>query len=234
MLVSGSWHTEFHIQPCIAPFQRAGYLVVLCPQLRSTHWDKQPPVSFPDDVGNIYNKIAAEASGGHDVCVLSHSSAASCVCEAINRFLQDAPLEDRRRLTRLFFVGSFLYSDRARAYALECDWYKMDLEKMIASCSNPAKIFYNDMSDKEAQPFIDALTNVSLYRDEVKLSSDTWKQTPRTYIVCLRDNAWPLVLQRIEAEKSRFENVDLDAGHCPFISLPEKFVQVVDRIVSGH
>jgi len=65
----------------------------------------------------------------------------------------------------------------------------------------------------------------------VHLSAEAYGRVPRDYIVCLQDRAIAPPLQRLMIERAGCETVhELDAGHCPFLSMPWEVVQLLNRI----
>jgi hypothetical protein len=49
----------------------------------------------------------------------------------------------------------------------------------------------------------------------------------------LQDDAMFAEQQREEIEDHDFSAVEIDAGHCPFVSQPEKFVATLNQILKS-
>jgi len=94
--------------------------------------------------------------------------------------------------------------------------------------NQPEKIFYNDLSEEVAAPYIAAIKPHSYRTFSSKQSVAPWKIIPSTYIVCEQDQAIPLPVQdgmigmaQQMAPKS-FDVVErCSASHSPFISQPK-------------
>lgn len=66
------------------------------------------------------------------------------------------------------------------------------------------------------------------------VSHESWREIPVTYLVCEKDNALPAELQRMMVDRIQKEGIDVtiehcDAGHSPFISMPERVMEVIAR-----
>ena len=64
---------------------------------------------------------------------------------------------------------------------------------------------------------------------------------PTTYVHCEKDQAIFVGLQRSMVEDARealegkesLKTETLDAGHCPFLSMPDEVVKLVTRVANG-
>lgn len=225
--VAGHWHAEFHVKPALAPLQAAGYEVTSCPLLTGT---QETRASFADEAENICSKISTEIENGTAVCIVTQSAGGLPAIEGINKFLSRHP--DPKNDIQLVFVSAFLNMERMLATSGTRGWFQVDTETMISSVNQAKSIFYNDMSVDESRPFVEALKPAMIWLDSPKLSSDDWKSIKRTSMLCLRDNAMFAEQQREEIAENNFAFVEIDSGHCPFISQPEKFVATLDQILT--
>ena len=229
VLVSGAFHTEIHIEPCMELFKRAGYRIIPHPLLVVGIKDPRP--TFAEEVASISSKIVTEIRNGRDVGLICHSAGGFPACEAINQFLSTATDGERSKLVRLILLASFIDIPRTRQNSLDDGWLSFDVAAGVAHYHNPGETFFNDMPEDQRGPFIEALKPITPWVDAVELSSEEWKTIPKTYIMCLRDKALPVEIQEKEIAENEMEVVKIDAGHDPFISQPEKFVSLVDRIL---
>lgn len=228
ILVSGQWHTEFHIQPCLEPLRNVGYRIIPSPLLCAGI--KEPRPTYADELKTICSKIESEIADRRYVCVVAHSASAIAVCESLNQFLSKAEVGAREKLMLVFLAG-FLNRERALKKYLGKGLVKVDPEAGIMTAINPAERFYNDMPPAEAEKFAEALQPATIWSDLFPLSSDAWKSVRKTYILCLQDHAQPIESQRAEADENGFEIVELDGGHCPFIGHPDRFVDAMNTIL---
>ena len=227
ILVPGQWHTEFHIQPCLAPLKAAGYKVIpsplLCVGIQETR------STFADEVANISSAIVSEVNQGQEVCVVAHSASGLPACEAVNKYLTTNA--DKKHLVRLVLVASFLDHARTRNISFAQGWLTVDLDAGTSIALNAEEVFYNDMPVEQSRPFVEGLKTAMLWQDLAGTSNDEWKTVRKAFILCLQDNAVAPDIQRLEIAENGFEEFEMDAGHCPFVSMPEKFVTVLDQIL---
>jgi pimeloyl-ACP methyl ester carboxylesterase len=189
----------------------------------------KPRTNFADEGANIHSKMVAEANKGQRVCVIAHSAGGVPAAEAVNKFLSTN--SDKNSLLQLVFVASFMNRDRVRKIGSDDGWLEVDVNTMTTTALNPEERFYNDMSAEESRPFVEALQPALLWLDHVGTTSDDWKSVRKSYIRCQQDRAVSAELQDKEIEENGFERVEMDVGHCPFVSQPEKFVAALDGIL---
>ena len=229
VFVSGQWHTQFHTKPSMDLLQADGYKVIPCPLLSCGI--KEPRPLFKDEVDNISSKIASEVQNGQHVCVVAHSAAGQPTVEAINKFLLSNA--EKIEQVQLVFVASFLNGERALAKSGSRGWFHMDMENMTTRVTQSDTTFYNDMSAAESRPFVEALSPAIWWSDPAVVSGEDWKSVQKTYMLCLQDNAVFAEQQKEEIEDHGFSVVEIDAGHCPFVSQPEKFVATLSQILKS-
>jgi pimeloyl-ACP methyl ester carboxylesterase len=54
---------------------------------------------------------------------------------------------------------------------------------------------------------------------------------PRSYVLCLRDNAWPLRVGQLQARRMGVEPLVMDSSHSPFMSQPAELAQLLVHAV---
>ena len=68
-------------------------------------------------------------------------------------------------------------------------------------------------------------------RAPMTVTPERWGKLPRAYIQCLRDNAFPIALQRAMVAALPCDPVvQMPTDHSPFLSAPEEFVRHLDDI----
>ena len=224
IICPGPWQTEAHVQPCIPYFQKAGYHVIAQPLLSAGK-----AVDFEDDVVAIKETLDSELSEGRDVCLVLHSASAVFGCEAVNRVLE-CSWRLKGKLLWIIFVAAFVQWEEVMGDMAEKGYMDTDDESGMCYHVNSWEAFYNDITPKEAAPFIEALAPQSLM-EQPEFSSGRWEREPLTYVLCTEDNSVPLKVQESIAGDYSMETVRMKAGHCPFTTQPQKFVEVVDDIL---
>jgi hypothetical protein len=97
-----------------------------------------------------------------------------------------------------------------------------------------AESFFNDISDAEASKLAQQCVAQNTAVQYQKVTHAPWKEVPTTYVFCLRDmaimhNLQQAMVRDVEAIGGAgiIQTRTLDAGHCPFISMPDKLIEMV-------
>lgn len=97
-------------------------------------------------------------------------------------------------------------------------------------------VFYNDVDDTTAAAAISLLTPdgpAGIPAETLTVTAERYGTVPHTYLMCLRDNAFPVALQRrfiteIDAVSARPTTVrELDTSHSPFLSQPAELAKTI-------
>ena len=97
------------------------------------------------------------------------------------------------------------------------------------------KVFYNDLAAEHARDAASRLDSMAQGAWTTPPTSGyaAFKHIRSTYIKCLQDQAMPAVWQEtfISQEGALFDVEQLDAGHSPFLSMPQETAEVVVRAI---
>merc|ERR1711939_801068 len=157
-------------------------------------------------VKDVVNKVL---STGKDVVMIFHSYGGVVGCEALKEYVNEhetgkSGKQGWGRIRRLVFVAAFVLPEGGSLMAglgfKPLPWFNIDGEAV--NPANPKEIFYNDLSDSEAQIHIAALKQHSYLTFASTLTAAPWKTIPSTYILCEKDNAIPLQGQEVWSVKS--------------------------------
>ncbi|SMQ54705.1 unnamed protein product [Zymoseptoria tritici ST99CH_3D7] len=230
ILVSGAWHTDFHLQPVVPALNKLGYTVK--PISLVTAGERIPTAVIGDDIAKVQHAIQEAADAGNNICAIGHSAGGRPCVYAVSKFLAQNPAQ-KSQMKYLCFLSSFLNTARAAEESrVQGAWAIYDQETNYLTAVRSAKVFYNDMSEEQSKPFVDALVLQRPMETEEEMPS-LWKECEtlkRVYILLLQDQALYPVVQRAEAEEGGWDVVELDTGHCPFVSQPEVFAKCVDGV----
>jgi hypothetical protein len=147
----------------------------------------------------------------------------------VNRVLERS-WELSGKLLWIIFVSAFFEWEEVMGDMAERSYVNTDEEKGVCFHVNSYEALYNDVSPEDAQPFIEALTPQALM-EQPQFSSGRWEREPFTYVICTEDNSVPVEVQESIAGDYSMETVRMKAGHCPFTTQPERFVEVIDDIL---
>lgn len=94
--------------------------------------------------------------------------------------------------------------------------------------------FYNDLSESEAQKLFESLLPHSQDAFETPSYFTPADITiSKTYVICEKDQILSLELQnQLVAQTPGLRAEPIDAGHCPFLSKPDEFAELVNRILA--
>jgi pimeloyl-ACP methyl ester carboxylesterase len=133
-------------------------------------------------------------------------------------------------------VGPRLCADPPTVGALRIDPQSPD----AAYRAGLRDAFYNDVEDDVAEAAIALLSYdapFGIASGATNLTGEGWGAVPRTYVLCTRDNAIRPALQRrfIAEADAAFPGrptrvVELEASHSPFLSVPDRVVEVIDAV----
>lgn len=98
------------------------------------------------------------------------------------------------------------------------------------------QVAFNDLSAEKTTLYISQLTHSSAVVFATPSTFEAWTNAiPCAYIFCSMDNALPLPIQQGMA--LRFgpdaETYTLQSGHCPFLSIPEELLEVMEKASAG-
>jgi hypothetical protein len=73
-----------------------------------------------------------------------------------------------------------------------------------------------------------------------KVNSAPWMDLPSTYVHCEQDQAILLNLQKTMVKDAKvvgggegFSIETLDSSHCPFLSMPDRLLSIVEKVATG-
>ncbi|TAQ85843.1 hypothetical protein B7494_g5846 [Chlorociboria aeruginascens] len=234
ILVPGAWHGPESFKITADLITKAGYTwhSVTLPSVTG------PPYiqSFDPDVQAIREVLDSVLQTGKDVVMIYHSYGGIPGSEALALYLKEQK-EGWGKVLRLLYCASFILPEGGSLIgALQgkpLPWFLIDGD--VVTPEDPRNIFYNDLTDDQAAPYVKALKPHAYQTFHSATSVAPWKAIPSTYIICTTDNAIPLAVQELmlsmaEGMGGRFDVIErCDAGHGAFASQPkwlaEKFIK---------
>lgn len=100
---------------------------------------------------------------------------------------------------------------------------------------DPDTHFYSDLPPAEAKHFSAQLVVHPTSAQWTDVTREAFKEIPVTYLLCENDQALPLEVQkmmcgRLAAMGVNVEHESCSAGHSPFLSMPDKLAEIVEKI----
>ncbi|KAK5687920.1 hypothetical protein LTR17_026653, partial [Elasticomyces elasticus] len=192
------------------------------------------PTGFQDDITHIGAAISRVADQGEDVLLVMHSRGGHCRSDAAQG-LRKADREaagKRGRIVRLVYLCAFAASERMSVFFATNgpdDWIQVNHDICIPMHSE--EIFYNDCTAEQIEEAKRDLRPQGTRCFLLPLSYAAWKHMPSTYLVRKNDRGIPLAAQEglVAQPGAQFEVERCQAGHSPFLSMPDFTAEVVRR-----
>ena len=234
VLVHGSWHGPWCWDKLVPLLRAEGH--------RVTAVDLQGGRPLEQSNLGTYVKSITDAldAAGAPAVLVAHSSGGLAASQAAE--------ERPERVRTLAFLTAFVAANGESQRSLQgadpaqkvtpvlrVDFRpgtKMPTQTRIDT-SDPAAVklaFYNDCSDADARAAIARLVPepVAPGGQPLRLTAERFGRVAKTYIHCSEDNAISIGRQRQYAAKWPLKaTVTLDAGHSPFLSMPERLARVL-------
>jgi pimeloyl-ACP methyl ester carboxylesterase len=237
LVVHGAW---FHPRTWAAfanALTTAGYLV-RCPRLPSCGDTLPPTGDFSSDVHAVRSEVAALQAAGHSILVLAHSYGGMVATEALAPDVL-AAAAGAPGVAVLVYLSGWLPCPGQSVLAIlgkhgtHGGVMRPDVAPDgTAVLANAAEALYNDLPAAEAarRAHECGVQNMAVMQGAAVHAP--WRAVPTTYIFCARDVSIVPTLQGamvkdVEALGGSIRTRVLDAGHCPFISIPGRVVEVV-------
>ena len=241
LLVPGAWHGPSAFAPTTRLLEAAGYTVHGI-ELASVTWSdagKPAPSGSEDDSAIIRTKLEDLVDNqGLSVVVLCHSYGGMAVMPALRGFSQRERSAAGKKggVTFLIYCCAFALPNGVSLMdALNntpLPWFDVSDDQTSVNAMTPRDIFYNDLSEAEAEQYIAHLKPFAYKAMSTKNTFQPWEEIDCGYIVCEKDQAIPAGAQRgmvqgVEAGGGKMKVWELDASHSPFLSMPEKVAEIV-------
>ncbi len=230
VLIHGAWHGAWCWERVIPLLVSAGHTVV-APDLPG-HGDDPTPlkeVKLSSYAGRICEVIDAQAE---PVILVGHSMGGVAISQAAEQCAG--------RIRLLVYLAAFLLQDGQSLKDAEARIPNTVVAPNIvlsedgsSATVKPEVIrrgFYGDCNDGDVQWATSRLQPQATAPivTPVRISGANYGRVPRVYIECLRDAAITPPAQKAMYTAMPCQRVyGLDAGHSPFISMPDKLVEIL-------
>lgn len=189
-----------------------------------------PKQSICDDIDAIHRAIQAEIGTGQDVVLILHSDAAAVGLRALSKCLTAHSMSHNDHYpkpTHLIMVAACMPDPYAH---LSPPYRAGDAD--VDSDDHKSPLF-SDMLRYEAQQVVNALEPDVQYSSAHNDDPDAglWMLIPCTYVACMRDGVLPPDYQTSVPTRYAMGLVEMASDHCPMVSHPDKFVDVVREII---
>lgn len=198
--------------------------------LRSTGHTSPGNPSMHDDIQGIRDALLPlfESSDPQYVLLVLHSAAGFLGANAIRA------LSVRERETKgqvggvvgIVFLSAGVFPEGFHHHPLPF----MDFQGDRMHCKSPRDLLLNDLEDdEEAERWLEKFTYQPAEGWDGVITYGGWKEVPSVYVVCAKDKAVPVEIQRQCAEVAGSRVEVCEGGHMSMLSQPEKIVEIIRR-----
>ena len=192
---------------------------------------KTPLTEFAIDVEAIRKRVSQAASEGQKVILVAHSYGGVPSTEAIGAFGPGGAV------AHFFLCCSFVIpKDKSLIAAFggnDLPWFDIAEDRLLVNPSTPDKIVYDDLSAEQVEAAVAELRPHSYQCFHSPVTYEGWRHVPTTYLYCTLDAAIPIHIQKMMVEETakgaNINTEEINAGHSPFINMPEAVAESIQR-----
>ncbi|VUC24297.1 unnamed protein product [Clonostachys rosea] len=245
VFLPGAWHSANCLDKVVPLLTAKGYTTY-------AHTVKSvgtPHVTVQDDVAYIRDEILEPLfQKDRRVVLVAHSYAGTPAAPAIKQL----HVNDRKAkglpggLVGIIWVTSYLFSSagfgvverEAKIQGLGT-FGSINVEEDLIYPRKDLEFFYGDVDEDLARATLSTLKPHSLSAMLTDIDEYGYREASydgcRAYVKCLKDTPIPITFQNLMIERSgvTWETRELDTGHSPFLSQPEKLSSTVDELIQG-
>ena len=245
LIVPGAYLPPESWAPFTKALSEAGF-EAYCPRLPTVGDVRPPKHTFADDVKAVRKEAIEIATKERNIIVLAHSYGGMVASEALDEGLC---AHSRPPFTggviKIVLLNAWLplkgtcLKDILGTHGWKSNCDIAFNEDGTVWIKNAADVFFNDI---ESPSRVEELVRSTLTHNwtiaEAKISTTPWQDVPTTYIHCKRDRTiWPEVQESMVRDAvliggaRGLRTETLDAGHMPFLSMPEVLMGLFEKIV---
>ena len=101
---------------------------------------------------------------------------------------------------------------------------------------NPERLFYHDLPPEQQKYWASQLKPQTAIAQKTPLTQVAYLDIPVSYLYCTDDQALPIAVQEAMVKQSgvKVQEFSCDAGHSPFLSQPDVFVDCIMKSVKAE
>lgn len=208
------------------------------------------PTTFAGDVASVSAAIVHYADRGRDVAMLFHSYGGLPGSTACKDLLKTTRTSHNRPggVVHAIYLASMALPLGASVYALSGGqmppFMDVSADGKTMTGKDPRGMFFEEgtMSEADFEFLLANIKPMATQAFEGQVGFEAWREVEATYIVTLADTSLTTEMQRgivascdkamaEDGQGKRFNVVELEGGHEPFVTRPEKLGEVVRGIL---
>ncbi|KAE8333383.1 Alpha/beta hydrolase fold-1 [Aspergillus sergii] len=194
-----------------------------------------PNQTLSDDVANLRATLVHETGQGKDIVLVAHSYGGFVASDAAEGYglIQRKAENKKGGIVAILYIAAFIGNKGMTITDLAGGDLPpfMHLDGSYCRLIGGAEILYNDLSPEDQEIRVSELVHTSSSVFGSPISYEPWHTIPCSYLICERDNALPLSAQEaIVNLAGKLKTFHCDSSHCPFLSMPERVVEVLESM----
>ncbi|KAF2651493.1 alpha/beta-hydrolase [Lophiostoma macrostomum CBS 122681] len=237
LFIHGSWHTPKHFERVISHCENAGY-TALCPLQPSV--GQIPPIGLLEDAQCIRSELSRLIDeDGKEVIVVAHSYGGVVATQALDKNFAIKERQEEGKhggiLNLVYMCAFILPLGLSLEAALGGSLPPFIPEDGLCIMLDPEGRFYQDLPEEEQKKWTSELIKCPAIAQQTPITQTAYLWHPVTYLFCENDQALPYEMQQMMVQNARetgvqFETESCAAGHSPYLSNPEKVIEVIRKI----
>ncbi|KAF2168141.1 hypothetical protein M409DRAFT_65650 [Zasmidium cellare ATCC 36951] len=236
VFVHGGWHDPSCLDLVRTPLEIAGYKCHV-PDLPSI--GKQAAIkTADDDIQIVHDLVADSLSNGEDVIVFGHSNGGLKANGALEGLVGDDAKNHKGKVLGLGLIAAMIppivEKGAIDVLSRTRDWQLLLETEPTFLPDDPTKLFYNDLPAEDAAYWTARIQPMAVPRGPL-VFYEAWRHVPMSYLACTEDQGMPFAQQEAMTKAARAEGgtvhvTQVKSGHSPFLSVPDKMVEWVQKV----
>ncbi|KAK4449778.1 Alpha/Beta hydrolase protein [Podospora aff. communis PSN243] len=237
VIIPGAFHRPTHYDDVITSLRALDFTVLSIPLAVCGDADIFPLSTPADDVAALHTQLLPLLDAGHTAILVSHSYGSNVATLSLQS--QSAPARARRNLpggiTGLISIAGFAFPERGKNLVggdgdLPLRVNRLLKDGLVSVTEGAIGEFYSDVEPEKADKAFSGLCKYQSWRSMNTPPQFVEREieVPKMYVVCERDKTVLPNVQESMVKTGEFERVvRLESGHSPFLSMPQRVVEVI-------
>ncbi|KAE8138649.1 Alpha/beta hydrolase fold-1 [Aspergillus pseudotamarii] len=195
-----------------------------------------PSQTLSDDVANLRASLEHETGQGREVILVAHSYGGFVASDAAEGYglAQRKAVNRKGGIIAILYIAAFLGNKGMTITDLAGGSLPpfMQLDGLYCRMIGEADVLFNGLDPQDQETRVSELVHTASAVFRSPISYEPWHTVPCYYLICEGDNAVPPSAQEaIVQTAGKMKTYRCDSSHCPFLSVPEKVVEVLESMI---